>query len=147
MSQLKIKNGNNWESIPAGGVGVPSGGSAGDILVKSSSTDYATEWQTKPELFKIVTISNTWSNIPKNGGRAYVDISNVPDGYIPISCSLEVTSALQYSSWITVYNPTRYYDTTASIHRGWMTRLQNNEINNALTVTGTIRVLCIRETQ
>lgn len=47
MSQLKIKNGNSWESIPAGGVGVPSGGDAGDILVKSSSVDYATEWEHK----------------------------------------------------------------------------------------------------
>jgi len=46
MSQLKIKDGNSWVAIPAGGVGVPSGGDAGDVLVKSSSTDYATEWET-----------------------------------------------------------------------------------------------------
>lgn len=44
MSQLKIKNGNSWESIPAGGVGVPSGGTTGQVLKKSSNTDYATEW-------------------------------------------------------------------------------------------------------
>lgn len=44
MSQLKIKNGNSWESIPAGGIGVPSGGDTGDVLRKSSSVDYATEW-------------------------------------------------------------------------------------------------------
>lgn len=44
MSQLKIKNGNNWESIPAGGIGVPSGGTTGQFLKKSSSVDYATEW-------------------------------------------------------------------------------------------------------
>ena len=46
MSQLKIKNGNSWESIPAGGIGVPSGGTQGQCLVKSSSVDYATEWAT-----------------------------------------------------------------------------------------------------
>lgn len=46
MSQLKIKNGNSWEAIPAGGVGVPSGGSSGQYLKKSSNTDYATEWAT-----------------------------------------------------------------------------------------------------
>ena len=46
MSQLKIKNGNNWESIPAGGIGVPSGGTTGQVLQKSSNTDYATEWAT-----------------------------------------------------------------------------------------------------
>ena len=44
MSQLKIKDGNSWINIPAGGVGVPSGGTAGQVLTKSSATDYATEW-------------------------------------------------------------------------------------------------------
>lgn len=44
MSQLKIYDGNTWVGIPAGGVGVPSGGTAGQYLKKSSSTDYATEW-------------------------------------------------------------------------------------------------------
>lgn len=47
MSQLKIKNGNSWESIPAGGIGVPSGGTTGQVLQKSSNTDYATEWATQ----------------------------------------------------------------------------------------------------
>jgi len=46
MSQLKIKDGNSWVAIPAGGVGVPSGGTAGQYLKKSSSVDYATEWAT-----------------------------------------------------------------------------------------------------
>lgn len=50
MSQLKIKNGNNWESIPAGGIGVPSGGTTGQVLQKSSNTDYATEWATRSSL-------------------------------------------------------------------------------------------------
>ena len=45
MSRLKIKNGNTWEEIPAGGVGVPSGGNAGNALVKASATDYATIWK------------------------------------------------------------------------------------------------------
>lgn len=44
MSKLKIKNGNTWEEVPAGGVGVPSGGTQGQVLMKSSSTDYATGW-------------------------------------------------------------------------------------------------------
>ena len=44
MSVLKVKNGNTWIEIPAGGVGVPTGGTAGKVLKKSSSTDYATEW-------------------------------------------------------------------------------------------------------
>ena len=44
MSQLKIKDGNNWIDIPASGIGVPSGGTTGQVLQKSSGTDYATEW-------------------------------------------------------------------------------------------------------
>ena len=44
MSTLKVKNGNTWIEIPAGGQGVPSGGTTGQFLRKSSSTDYATEW-------------------------------------------------------------------------------------------------------
>lgn len=46
MSVLKIKNGNTWIEIPAGGVGVPSGGTSGQLLKKSNSTDYSTEWYT-----------------------------------------------------------------------------------------------------
>ena len=44
MSQLKIKNGNNWESIPASGMGVPSGGTTGQVLSKVSGTDFDTQW-------------------------------------------------------------------------------------------------------
>ena len=52
MSVLKIRNGSTWEEIPSGGVGVPSGGNAGDVLVKSSSTDYATGWQSRGITFE-----------------------------------------------------------------------------------------------
>lgn len=50
MGQLKIKDGNNWIDIPASGVGVPSGGTTGQVLQKSSNTDYATEWYTPQTL-------------------------------------------------------------------------------------------------
>ena len=65
---LKVKDGNNWVEIPmikgdtgatgpagqdgqdgqdgADGVGVPSGGTQGQVLTKSSSTDYDTAWAT-----------------------------------------------------------------------------------------------------
>lgn len=48
MPQLKIKNNGTWVDIPAGGVGVPSGGTTGQVLQKSSNTDYATEWNDLP---------------------------------------------------------------------------------------------------
>ena len=66
MSQLKIKNGGSWEAIPAGGIGVPSGGTTGQVLQKSSNTDYATEWAT-PLTIRKTTITATVAssgNIP-----------------------------------------------------------------------------------
>lgn len=95
MSQLKIKDNNNqWVDIPAGGVGVPSGGNTGDILVKSSSTDYATEWGMNTTLIM---------GIPDYDNAYYVDdlttangVFTVPeDGYMHFTYMPEssVTSA------------------------------------------------------
>ena len=44
MAQFKIKDNNSWVAAVSGGVGVPSGGSQGQVLKKSSSSDYATTW-------------------------------------------------------------------------------------------------------
>lgn len=57
MGVLKLKDGNNWTSIQTikgekgdtgergqAGVGVPSGGTTGQVLKKASGTDYDTEW-------------------------------------------------------------------------------------------------------
>ena len=45
MSVLKFKDANSsWVTVPVGGVGVPSGGTQGQVLMKSSATDYATGW-------------------------------------------------------------------------------------------------------
>ena len=61
MSVLKVRNGASWESIPAGGVGVPSGGSAGDALFKSSSSDYSTQWKL-PLTMELLWTNGTPSN-------------------------------------------------------------------------------------
>lgn len=47
MSKLKIRDQNDpntWYEIPAGGVGVPSGGTQGQVLYKTGSADYSTGW-------------------------------------------------------------------------------------------------------
>ena len=62
MSKLKIKNGNTWEEIPAGGVGVPSGGTAGQVLMKSSATDYADEWADISEAGAMSKWELLWTN-------------------------------------------------------------------------------------
>lgn len=102
MSQLKIKNGNNWESIPAGGIGVPSGGTTGQVLQKSSGTDYATEWANPvrasiEEITRTGTTSSTgyivtdmlWSDYnivcawaTVSTGSYYVDIRPSGSGYV-----------------------------------------------------------------
>ena len=83
MSQLKIKNGSNWESIPAGGIGVPSGGTTGQVLQKSSNTDYATEWATDENAYTAVqTLTATKSSqtitgvFNRRGKAVFVTISS-----------------------------------------------------------------------
>ena len=56
MSKLKLKDENDqWLEAAANGYGVPSGGNTGDVLVKSSSTDYATGWSARDYCWKTVT--------------------------------------------------------------------------------------------
>lgn len=59
MSVLKVKDGNSWFSLQAGGVGVPSGGTAGQYLKKSSAADYATEWAAFPTVDTLSLSLNT----------------------------------------------------------------------------------------
>lgn len=88
--------------------------------------------------FREIVITGTWT-IPKNNGMAYVEIPNVPTGYIPISASFEVTSGGNYGAFVFALNPTRFYETNGT--RGWVTRLRNTNPDNPATLTGTIRVL------
>ena len=75
MSQLKIKDGNNWINIPASGIGVPSGGTTGQVLQKSSNTDYATEWANKPRMtFNVLATDIT-------PGSQTVSLSESVDNY------------------------------------------------------------------
>lgn len=68
MSKLKIKDGDEWIEVPAGGVGVPAGGSAGQILTKSSDVSYATEWKTYkylvPDYSNRVVLTSYWGSQP-----------------------------------------------------------------------------------
>lgn len=77
MGVLKIKDGNQWTSINTikgakgdkgdqgnAGVGVPSGGTAGQVLKKSSATDYATEW------------ADAGTSLPSGGTAGQVLIKN-----------------------------------------------------------------------
>lgn len=72
MSQWKVKNGNTWEAIPAGGVGVPSGGTQGQVLVKASNADYDTEWET--DTSKVSKTGDTMT------GALRIRSSNIQDG-------------------------------------------------------------------
>lgn len=81
MSKLKIKNGTTWEEIPAGGVGVPSGGTAGQVLMKSSNTDYADEWHTltPDDIGAMSTWELLWTNASpsSNFAEQTVSVSNI----------------------------------------------------------------------
>ena len=88
--QLKIKNGNTWEGIPASGVGVPSGGTAGQVLTKISAADYATEWADLPE---------------SESGANYIKF---PDG--TMIQWIEETVSSGWSKWMIF--PNHFIDTT-----------------------------------
>ena len=62
MSVLKVKDGGSWVTLPAGGAGVPSGGSAGQILAKASGTDYATGWQDPADVGIMPFWTLLWEN-------------------------------------------------------------------------------------
>lgn len=86
MSQLKIwdESKNTWVGIPAGGVGVPSGGSSGQFLKKSSSTDYATEWaEYKKSTPTYSTYTDISSSFPSSPTSASTNTYTVPnDGWV-----------------------------------------------------------------
>ena len=110
MSKLKIKDGNQWTEIPAGGVGVPSGGNAGDVLVKSSSVDYATEWADLPNLL-------TWTLWDSKAGN--VDIT-LPTNYNEILIATQyTTNGFDYS--LTVYIPRPEVMTSNNVARRFFT--------------------------
>ena len=68
MSVLKIKDGNTWIPMPASGVGVPLGGTQGQVLMKASSTDYDAGWAT-PKTLGVDSLSHPYS-IAANGSYA-----------------------------------------------------------------------------
>lgn len=93
--------------------------------------------------YTIVSISNTWT-VPMNRGLTYVEIETVPGGYVPVSATLEVTSPMKFGAFLHVFNPTRYYELNSGA-RNWMLRIENLNVDTDLTVTGTIRILCVAE--
>ena len=106
MSQLKFKNGGSWEAIPAGGIGVPSGGTEGQYLVKSSSTDYATEWKTL-QIKKIASLSQTVSYSGAQDKTLTFNISSlgVPSDASPVFIVTYGTATYDYARWQYMHAP------------------------------------------
>ena len=103
MSVLKIKNGSTWEEIPAGGVGVPSGGTTGQVLLQSSATDYATEWG---NYFPTI-VEDVWDTT--QGGAANFDST----GTFEVSGSGFVL--VQDNTWIDPLSASDYGSTNVTI--------------------------------
>ena len=94
MSKLKIRNGSTWEEIPAGGVGVPSGGTAGQVLMKSSATDYADEWADISEAGAMSAWELLWTNASPTSAFAAQTVALDLSGYdavlIDVNCAYEL---------------------------------------------------------
>lgn len=82
MSRLKIKNNNEWISIPAGGVGVPAGGTAGQVLKKASSTDYNTVWGDSANGAEVVIASISLPLSWTDSGNGYYTVTPTISGAV-----------------------------------------------------------------
>ena len=105
MSKLKIKNGNTWEAVPAGGVGVPSGGTQGQVLMKSSATDYATGWGTASDIGAMGKWVKLWENASPSSAFAGQVISVDLSGYDLVAICGWYNAATQIQSWSFVSIP------------------------------------------
>lgn len=90
MSVLKIKDGNTWIPMPASGVGVPLGGTQGQVLMKASSTDYDTGWDSPP--YAIYLTSIACSAI--TGDFATVSDARITADYVVAECVFATPSAI-----------------------------------------------------
>lgn len=64
----------------AAGSGLPSGGTAGQVLVKKSATDGDAGWTTTFQVFTFATASTTWA-LPHNLGQQEVDVYTADTGH------------------------------------------------------------------
>ena len=80
------------------GQGVPSGGTTGQVLKKSSGTDYATEWGDEPSV-PVQDVQVNGSSILSNG------IANVPIASGSVFGTIKVGNGLTLSSEKLVVNP------------------------------------------
>lgn len=85
MPQLKIKDNGTWVDIPAGGVGVPSGGTTGQVLQKSSNTDYATEWATND----YYETGNSTITVNNSSGTEWVIPLHVPNDFTIVAVTIK----------------------------------------------------------
>ena len=124
MSQLKIKNGGTWEAIPAGGVGVPSGGTTGQYLKKSSSVDYATEWSNLPSNLTLL-----WENDSPTSAMAN-DTQLPIDGSYPLYLviyKLEASNNQNCGTYflngfnVTIFGASGYYNKVYERSLNWNT--------------------------
>ena len=106
MSKLKIRDGDQWTEIPAGGVGVPSGGTTGQVLTKSSNTDYATEWNTL-QIKNIASLSQTVSYSGAQDKMLTFDISSlgIPSDANPVFIVTYGTTTDDYARWQYMHAP------------------------------------------
>ena len=105
MSKLKIKNGNTWEEVPAGGVGVPSGGTQGNVLVKTGSADYSTGWGTASDIGAMSKWVKLWENASPSSAFAGQTISIDLSGYDLVAICGWYNAATQIQSWSFVSVP------------------------------------------
>jgi hypothetical protein len=123
-------NGTNGQN----GVGVPVGGSAGQVLAKIDGTNYNTEWVTKNGgVWGQITGTLSNQTDLQNALDAKYDASN-PSGYITVSALAPyLLSSTAASTYLTQANASSTYLTQANASSTYLT--QSNASSTYLTIS------------
>jgi len=99
MSTLKIKSGGTWLNVAGAGVGVPSGGSAGQLLIKASATDYDMGWGSPPYAIYLTSVACS----AMTGDFASVSDGRITADYVVAEITFANPSAITSDvTWTTV---------------------------------------------
>jgi hypothetical protein len=134
MTILRIKSGagGTWEEVGGIGIGVPAGGTTGQVLVKTSAADYATAWSSTPP----VLANNTYLQGYKADGttaQALIGMGSDNNLYVAPSAGAIVSIGYNAAGEIRL-GPSAQND----IHIGMSLAAGKNIYVPRLTVQGTL---------
>lgn len=129
MTVLKVKSGagGTWEEVGGVGIGVPAGGTTGQVLTKTSAADYATAWSSTPAILP----NNTYLQGYRVDGTTAVSL-------IGVSTAGDIHLGLNFPGGSTIYLG---YGTQGDMKIGENMAAGKNIYVPRLTVQGSLTVV------